>query len=216
MTSLRCFDFMLINDYYIVLRFCGGEAELEDNDPSHYTYVTEGTVLGTDEDDRAVEAGRFRLIYIDVCAAMNAQASVFDIFDCTQATCDYFSAIFDIETLDPSSALTHLFKEDVWPGNVLILDRLEILPEFRGHNLGLVVMRRLIERFGAGAGVVAMKPFPLQRELTGQEEDEWRQKMRLDDFERNLPRATARLRRHYAKLGFKHMKGTPFMFRDAG
>lgn len=86
---------------------------------------------------------------------------VFDVFDCTQETCGYFSAIFDIETLAPSSALTHLLKEEVWPGNVLILDRLKILPEFRLRNLGLAVMRRLIERFGAGAGVVAMKPFPL-------------------------------------------------------
>lgn len=207
---------MLFNVYDFVLEFSGGDADIEDNDPSHYLYITRGTVAGSDEQDEKIVAGCFRLIYIDVCAAINAHASVFDIFDCTQGTYDYFSAIFDIETLGPSSALTHLFNEVVWPGNVLILDRLEILPEFRGHNLGLAVMRRLIERFGAGAGVVAIKPFPLQCELTGQEEDEWRQKMRLDDFEQNLPRATARLRRHYAELGFKFMKGTPFMFRNAG
>lgn len=206
---------MLFNNFYIFLEFEGGDAALDEGDPSHYMYVTSGTVAGSDEQDQKIVAGRFRLIYIDVCAALNARASVFDIFDCTQETCDYFSAIFDIETLGPSSALTHLFKEDVWPGNVLIVDRLEILPEFRGHNLGLVVMRGLIERFGAGAGVVAIKPFPIQRELSSQEEDEWRQKMRLGDFEQNLSRATATLRRHYAKLGFKFMKGTPFMFRDA-
>ena len=99
--------------------------------------------------------------------------------------------------------------------HTLILDRIEILPGFRGYNLGLAVMRRLIERFGADGGIVAIKPFPIQRELTGQEEDEWRQKMRLADFEQSLPRATARLRRHYAQLGFKFVKGTPFMFGDA-
>lgn len=206
---------MLFNDYYIVLEFDGGAADLEDEDPSHYVYVTRGTVAALDEQDEKIVAGRFQLTYIDVCAAMNAGASVFDIFDCKQETCDYFSAIFDIETCNPSSQLTRLFDDDVWPGNVLILDRLEILPEFRGHNLGLVVMRRLIERFGAGAGVVAIKPFPLQRELTQQDEDGWRQKMRLDDFERDMRRASARLRRHYAKLGFKFMKDTSFMFRNA-
>jgi GNAT superfamily N-acetyltransferase len=207
---------MLFTDYYIFLEFDGGDADLDDGEPSHYMYVTRGTVAGLDEQDQKIVAGRFRLTYIDVCAAMNAGASVFDIFDNTQETCDYFPAIFDIETLDPSPELMRLFREDMWPGNVLILDRLEILPEFRGHNLGLVVMRRLIERFGAGAGIVAIKPFPLQCELAGKEEDEWRQKMRLDDFEQSLPRATARLRRHYAKLGFKLMKGTPYMFRNAG
>jgi hypothetical protein len=89
------------------------------------------------------------------------------------------------------------------------------LPEFRGYNLGLAVMRRLIERFGAGAAVVAMKPFPLQGEYSRRDRDEWRQRMQLDDFDKDLRRATAKLRRHYAKLGFKFMKGTPFMFRDA-
>jgi hypothetical protein len=120
---------MLIDDYYIVLRFCGGEAELEDNAPSHYLYITEGTVVGQDEADRTVEVGRFRLFYIDVWAAVNAGASVFDIFDSTQEICDYYAAIFDVGTLDPSPELRRMFKDEVWPGNTLILDRLEILPE---------------------------------------------------------------------------------------
>jgi hypothetical protein len=70
---------------------------------------------------------------------MNAGASVFEIFDYTKELCDYYSAIFNIETLGPSAELANLFKDEVCPGNVLILDRLEILPEFRGHNLGLAV-----------------------------------------------------------------------------
>lgn len=153
---------MLMNSYYNVLQFCGGEAELEDNDPSHYLYITEGTVVAQDEADQTIEVGRFRLFYIDVWAEVNAGASVFDIFDHTQEIYDYYATIFDVGTLDPSPELRRLFKDEVWPGNTLILDRLEILPEFRGYNLGLAVMRRLIERFGAGAAVVAMKPFPLR------------------------------------------------------
>jgi GNAT superfamily N-acetyltransferase len=205
---------MLVNDHYFLLRFCGGEAELEDNDPCHYMYVTEGTVVGTNEAEEEAEVGRFRLSYIDVCGAMDVGASVFDIFDYSQETCDYYSAIFDIETLGASARLTKLFKDEIWPSNVLILDRLEILPEFRGHSLGLVVMRRLIERFGAGTGVVAIKPFPLQHE-DAREEEQWRQRMKLDQLDKSLRRATAKLRWHYAKLGFKFMKGTPFMFRNA-
>jgi len=206
---------MLINGYYIHLRFHGGEAALEYNDPSHYKYVTEGMVVGIDETDQTVEVGRFRLSHIDVWAAINAGTSVFDIFDCAQETFDYYSAIFDIETEDPSAELIHLFKGEVWPGNVLILDRLELLPEFRGHNLGLIVMRRLIERFGAGTSITAIKPFPLQQEYTDVQTNEWRQKMKFDQLDKNLSRATAKLKRHYAKLGFKFMKGTPFMFRDS-
>src|SRR5687768_5970786 len=40
--------------------------------------------------------------------------------------------------------------------NLLILDRVEILPKYRGGGVGLLVLTALIERFGAGAGVVGM------------------------------------------------------------
>jgi hypothetical protein len=36
--------------------------------------------------------------------------------------------------------------------------------------------------------------------------------MRLGDFDKDFRRAAPKLRRHYGKLGFKLMKGTPFMF----
>ena len=49
--------------------------------------------------------------------------------------------------------------------NLLILDRLEIIiPQYRGKKLGLTILHHMIERFSAGASIVAMKPFPLQFE----------------------------------------------------
>jgi hypothetical protein len=81
-------------------------------------------------------------------------------------------------------------------------------------------MRRLIERFGAGAGVVAMTPYPLQHGCAqeeprdDEEERDWWQKMGYGNFDKHLQRAIGKLRRYYAKLGFKLMKGTPFMFLD--
>ncbi|WP_312548985.1 restriction endonuclease [Massilia sp.] len=81
---------MLINDYYIVLRFSGGEAELEDNDPSHYLYITEGTVVAQDEADQTEDVGRVRLFYIDV---ERGERRGFGrrYFDYTQETCENYS-----------------------------------------------------------------------------------------------------------------------------
>jgi GNAT superfamily N-acetyltransferase len=204
------------DDYSFVLEFNEGTAYLDDVEPTRYLYKTQGKVVAVDYDDeheQRIEAGRFRLYYIDVLAAVDAGASVFDIFDCKSDTLDYYPAIFDMDTEGPSDELLRLFKDGVYFGNVLIVDRLEILPEFRSHNIGLVVMIRLIERFSAGASIVAIKPFPLQRERFSDEGSEWRQGLKLADLDKNLRRATAKLRRHYAKLGFKAMRGTPFMFR---
>lgn len=190
------------------------EEQLEDNDPNYYLYETTGTVFNLDDNLRRSVAGRFKLYYADICAAVNAEASVYDIFDSHSTTVDYFDAVFDPDTFGFSERLSKLFNGDDAFGNVLIIDRLEILPKYRSLNLGLVVMRRLIERFGAGAAVIAIKPFPLQCEAVGHQPDKWRDSLELSGFDRQRRTATAKLRRHYAKLGFKAMKGTPFMFRQ--
>jgi GNAT superfamily N-acetyltransferase len=204
---------MLIGDDFFFLELNGSECFLEDGDPSHYAYSIHGTIVAADEEDNKTLAGKFHVYYLDVLAAFNANASVFDIFDCRSDTLDYYGAIFEPGTLDASPKLTKLFGESrVGWGNVLIINRLEVLPQFRGHNLGLIVMRRLIERFSAGAFVVGIKPFPLQREAGSDEPDDWSARLDLGQLDKNLKRATSKLRSHYARLGFKLMKGTSFMF----
>lgn len=206
---------MLIDDLYFFLEFRSGGCALEAEEPSEHLYFTRGKIFALDNNGRKVSAGRFQIYYVDIGAALNAGTDVFDVFDSHTSTVDFFEAIFDPETLDLSDRLQKLFKNGYGWGNVLILDRLEILPEFRRKNLGLVIMRRLIERFGAGAYVVGIKPFPLQGEVSRSEEDLWRSRLQLDSFGANLKQSTKKLRDYYAKLGFKAMKGTPFMFRLA-
>lgn len=206
---------MLIDDYYFSLKLEGETCALQDDDPSYYSYSTSGTIVASDEYENTTLAGRFHLYYLDLGAALNAGFPIFDIFDYRADTLDYYQEIFEPSTEDLSAKLQSLFKESFGWGNVLILNRLELLPDFRGRNLGLMVMRRLIERFAAGAHVVAIKPFPLQFGQSKSNEDGWESKLQLSDLDKDRRHATAKLRRHYARLGFKAMKGTPFMFRLA-
>jgi GNAT superfamily N-acetyltransferase len=207
---------MLFDDLYFHLESRERDCALESEEPSFYLYSTHGTVVASNAagSDTSV-AGRFHLYYVDVCAALNAGESIFDIFDSSAEILDYYCDIFEPCTVEVSAKLQKLFKGDAGWGNVLILNRLELLPEFRSHNLGLIVMRRLIERFGAGAFLVAIKPFPLQCERPRGNQDEWETKLQLADFDKDLRRSTAKLHKYYKALGFKAMKGTPFMFRLA-
>jgi GNAT superfamily N-acetyltransferase len=206
---------MLIDDLYFSLEFRSSGCLLDGEEPSEYLYLTRGKIVALDEYGKKMSTGRFQVYYVDVGAALNAGTDIFDVFDSHSSTVGFFDAIFNPETLDLSDKLDKLFKNSYGWGNVLILDRLEVLPEFRGKNLGLVVMRRLIERFGAGAYVVGIKPFPLQGEGSRSEEDPWRSRLLLNSFDDDLKRSTKKLREYYAKLGFKAMRGTPFMFRLA-
>lgn len=114
-----------------------------------------------------------------------------------------------------SERLQTLLEDEIWNFNLLILDRVEILPKYRGGGVGLLVLTALIERFGAGAGVVGMKPFPLQLEpKESRDSSAWAKRLRLDDLPRDEKKATKKLKRYYGKLGFVEMKSTPFMFRS--
>ena len=75
-------------------------------------------------------------------------------------------------------------------------------------------MRRLIQRFSVGAGVVAIKPFPLQFEssIPAEGEEGWHEKMQLSSFRESEQDAVQKLKDHYGKLGFIEMSGTPHMF----
>jgi hypothetical protein len=42
----------------------------------------------------------------------------------------------------------------------MMIERLELEPEYRGRNIGLQAMKILISRFRIRAGLVATKPYP--------------------------------------------------------
>lgn len=101
--------------------------------------------------------------------------------------------------------------------NLLIFDRVEVLPEYRGNDLALRYYNTALLRFGAGCSLAVLKPFPLQCESTCDEpasKEEWRQALRLSDFSRDRRAATLRLKRHYERCGFKALRGSPLMLLD--
>lgn len=202
-------------EYYFTLESTQEGTPLHNEIPSAFIYPTMGKIIATNEDENEQVAGEFKVIYFNICAARNAYISAFDLFDQRAETIDYYSAIFDRKTEYFSDQLLKLFKGDLPWGNVLILERLEILPQFRAKNLGLITMRRLIEQFGTGAELIAIKPFPLQCEADAKENVEWWQCMKLANLPQSVRTATAKLRRYYIRLGFKAMPGTPFMFQSS-
>jgi GNAT superfamily N-acetyltransferase len=185
------------------------------DDPGDYTYTIDGRIAEMDDDEDNILVGKFRLYYVDIASALNTgYTDLFDIFDAhSDSTAEYYDSLFDPETADFSDNLRQLLRDEIFGLSLLIIDRLELLPGYRGQNLGLIIMRRLIERFSAGAGVVAIKPFPLQFEQSIPAEDErgWHAEMQLSSFGETERISIRKLQNHYSKLGFVEMKGTPHM-----
>ncbi len=200
---------------YLLIRVESLEFFLTTDDPLDYIYPIGGRILKIDEENEVL-VGKFRLLYTDVASAVNEGfTDVFEILDAHSGTAaDYYGSTFASSGMDFSEDLRQLLDDDLFESNLLIFDRLELLPDSRGQNLGVAIMRRLIQRFSAGVGVVAIKPFPLQFEssIPAEDEDGWHEEMQLSSFQDPERDAVRKLKNHYSKLGFVEMKGTPHMF----
>lgn len=203
------------HDYHIKLTWTEGCYVYEYGEPEDYIYTTSGELIRANDDSEAL-AGKFTLHYVDVDRAMDEKMSIFDVFDAYSHTFEYHDALFGANSPDFSDRLTKTLKHEAFGGNVLILDRLEILPEYRGRGLGLSVMRRLIKRFSGGAAIVVMKPYPLQfeSETRDQAKEAWRSELGLAELGRNQRAATKKLFDYYGRLDFVRISGTPFMVRS--
>lgn len=199
----------------IVTLDCKHQVMVNDDEPDYCIKRLEGHVV-EELGYRRARIGRFRVFVVDLDLALCERRGAFDVFDSLSQTADYW----DLYT---STGDLRAKVVKVLPGghrggaNMLILDRLELHPKHRGRGVGLEVLRCLMQQYGLGCDVVAMKPFPLQFEgwLTisfgGKPEIK---RTSSPEEDREFRRATAKLREHYGRLGFVRVPGTDFMVAD--
>ena len=105
--------------------------------PNNYLITINGEILCTDEVDESRVAGRLRLFYV---------------LDMEAAAKPFYNVFFNSKTNEFKSSVHRLAREDIYSLNLLILDRLEILPAYRGRRPGLVTLYRCMQQFGHGVG----------------------------------------------------------------
>lgn len=201
--------------HWVGLIFDSAELSVYDGDPGHFIREHSGHVtIPCDEDfDDLVKIGAFRAFYVDAIGALNVSIALFDVLDTMSETIGFYD-LYD-ENLCFREAVRKAAKADeIFEPNLLILDRLEIFPAYRGFDYGLRAISGLIHWLQPGTGLVAMKPFPLQFESSARDRAQDRpDPMELKRFKGPFRSARARLRRHYAQLGFRLVPKTDFMVR---
>jgi hypothetical protein len=126
----------------------------------------------------------------------------------------HVSAVLNAKSF-ATSEYSQLFKRLGWrkrvrkkfephPVELLILDRIELKPEYRGHGLGLLAARCFIEMFGSRCGLVACKPYPLQFEGSNR----WRPPGRPSGAAKAVHTAQKKLRQYWIRVGFQRVPRT--------
>ncbi|MDA8227851.1 MAG: GNAT family N-acetyltransferase [Desulfitobacterium hafniense] len=187
---------------------------LDLEDPSDYVNYLDGLIYYSPEDDDANEReeiiGAFRMVHIDANSATENGTSLFDVYDCDAETFEFFESFVNLDDEEFTNELIDFLESEfVFSGNnVLIIDRIGIRPEYRGNNLGLIVLRNLIQRFSKGVSVVAIKPAPFTFASSHIKQNyiDWqRSETKKDSIE------AIKLGKYYQKLGFNKINKSAYL-----
>jgi hypothetical protein len=173
-----------------------------------FVLTVECDIVGCPWCDDAAEGelklGELKMYLIQIGNAFNAGESLPRILDIHQATADVGCAVFDSSFKDFCPWIKRRF-DDAFPWeDVLILDRLTLIPEARGQQLGLAVLHQAINDWSSGCSLVAMKPFPLQYEGGGRNKGNITD-LKLEGFQTGKAESFRKLRAYYVKLGFERI-----------
>jgi len=111
---------------------------------------------------------------------------------------EYWEHLFDVETGYPKEEIQNEFE--VVDLDLLIIDYIAIYPEFRGLGIAEAAVHRTIDIFGAGCGLVACKPWPLQFTPSVADEQEALKRLALPNVSKG--EAIRKLRSYWSRLGF--------------
>jgi GNAT superfamily N-acetyltransferase len=199
---------------YLSLQIAPTEFSGRGDDPSDYFHRYEGTIRLTcfipDDDEAQFEIGTFSVVQVDVENAWRSGRTVYEVLDTTGPSFEFFEVLYNRN--DYSRAANKALRgHGLLSENILILDRLIVLPAYRGHGHGLEALRLMMQRFSIGAGIIVLKAFPLQFEH-GTADD---LSLGLKGFKGNQAMAQRKLVSLYEQVGFTRLGRSPYMLRPA-
>ncbi len=183
-------------------------------EPDRYVSEISGKVMAYSEEAEDGElAAKTKHYYVDLESAGSEGDFLVDVLDCQAATAPFIE-LYDLDTWEFTKEVLRVVGEDyIWSMNLLVADRLEVLPKFRGKGIPGAVHDEVVRLFGARACLYAFKAFPLQLEagFDPENQSDWEKMMLMSEFERDQERANYSLRRYYRKQGYLQVSAEGLM-----
>ena len=111
---------------------------------------------------------------------------------------EYWELLFDLETGYWREEIQDEYEASA--SDLLIIDCMEIRPKWRGMGVGPAAVDRTIDIFGAGCGLVACKPWPLQFTPAFARDRKALKRLKAPGVGRD--EAVCKLRSYWSRLGF--------------
>lgn len=160
---------------------------------------------GIDEPLPPVEIGKITAEKLLLGQAADDGYPSMSVFDTDALVLEIGEGVYDFESNDFSEACYESF--DIPFMDLLILARLEILPAYRGNDIGKYAIKDLYNNFIGGCGLMTLKCFPLQLEGSQNDPPSAREpnEMQLDSLETDEELSMYKLLAYYTSMGFKYI-----------
>ncbi|MGL4757328.1 MAG: hypothetical protein ACRCXB_33665 [Aeromonadaceae bacterium] len=180
-----------------------------------YLTEIEGDIHSCDDGGNEYFTGKVKYYIIDADEAMEEGGSPESVLDLLSNTAHFMGDIYDRNGCFFKRKIRNLFDTETFSSNFLILDRVEILPLFRGKCFFSTILDDGIRHFGKNAELVALKAFPLQFEAAYKDEAtiKWHEKMEISKLTLQEKTAFKKLERYYKKFGFVKVSDTGTMVK---
>lgn len=170
---------------------------LAEDEEHCFVMCLEGRIMRYSEVGRPVEAGRVSAYLVDfVRAQLTTGESLASLLDEEATTAQYLGVI------GPGGVLSEELEERFpFVDRLLLIDKVVLLPQFRGHRLGLWAVYRMLDVFGNDNTLPLLIPYPLQ--FSRSEEEDEDDKLGLGDYGLSRAEAFMKLRSHWRRVGFE-------------
>lgn len=175
----------------------------EDKEPSRVVPTVRGEIFEFDDvSNDEVKVGTIEIFLVMRNRAINEGVSLFEAMDSiNDSVHEFYTALFDHETDEWNANIERMYKDEIWESDVLLIDRIQLDSNYRGHGIGAAVVRETIAHFGSSCGLVACKPFPLQHQgWQGEDKKHLREQA---GFEQKRLADFAKVERFWGDLGFR-------------
>jgi len=182
------------------------------DDPTDFVNEIDFEVYLTDASEQLQEqVGKGKISQILFSLAMDSGFPLMDVMDATHSINQMSGVLFEWdEDKDFWSKIDDYFEfEPPLNYDICFLETLEVIEKYRGKGLGEKIINNLIERFYSSCGLWVLKAFPLQHDISIQNEKEadqnnWIKKMAYQNLESDFEKSQYQLFNYYIKRGFKN------------
>jgi len=174
-------------------------------EPSEYASAWRGRIVVNDDNRCSVVAGRITLTLYDLNRAEIDGQHPLEVFDClSESALELYQDIYD--GYDTKEGVEDVV-EDVTSPSLLVIEIVEVLPQYRGGGLGLAAALKAMHLLGPAGGMVALLAAPLNQPF-------WHRGMKMEEFPPDSPQVREKLGKYWERLGFRRLGSESLYLRN--